>query len=69
MRLARKSGAHPQVGVSDATSLVVLGKIKAGSIGEAEGLKLFAVREHRRLGQVIRIISQRQFERLAHSGG
>lgn len=69
MGLARKSGAHPQVGVSDATSLVVLGKIKAGSIGETEGLKLFAVREHRRLGQVIRIISQRQFERLAHVGG
>jgi serine/threonine protein kinase len=68
MSLARKSGAHPQVGVSDATTLVVLGKIKAGCIGEAEGLKLFAVREHRRLGQVIRIISQRQFERLAHAG-
>jgi serine/threonine protein kinase len=67
MRLARRSGAHPQVGVSDSTSLVVVGKAQAGGIGETEGLKLFAVRERRRLGQDIRIISQHQFQRLAQA--
>lgn len=66
--LAKEAGAHPQAGVSDSTSLVVVGKVKAGSIGEAEGLKLFAVRERRRLGQNIRVISQHQFELLARGG-
>jgi NAD-dependent DNA ligase len=63
--LAKQAGATAQSGVSDATSLVVLGKAKAGGIGATEGLKLFAVRERRRLGQDIRIIRQTQFERLA----
>jgi serine/threonine protein kinase len=62
--LARNAGAQVQAGVSDATSLVIAGRTKAGSIGAGEGLKLFAVRERRRLGQNIRIIDQHQFERL-----
>ena len=63
--LARSAGATAQAGVSDTTSLVVLGRARAGGIGSSEGLKLFAVRERRRLGQDIRIIRQAQFERLA----
>lgn len=47
MTRARTAGAIPQVNVSDTTSLVVVGKSKAGGIGASEGLKLFAVRERR----------------------
>ncbi len=64
MNRARAVGAVPQGRVADTTSIIVLGKVKAGGVGAPEGLKLFAVRERRRLGQDIRIISQGQFDRL-----
>lgn len=63
-RLARQAGATVQRGITDSTSVVVAGRIKAGSTGAEEGLKLFGVRERLRLGQRIRIISGQQFKRL-----
>lgn len=64
MNLARKAGATAQQGLTDSTSLVVVGKINVGSAGASEGLKLFATRERLRLGQPIRVISATQFKRL-----
>jgi serine/threonine protein kinase len=65
MNLARRSGAMTQRGLTDSTSLLVVGKIKAGSAGADEGLKLFATRERLRLGQRIRVISAAQFKHLS----
>jgi serine/threonine protein kinase len=57
---ARAAGAHPQVRLSDATTVVVV-----GSAGTSEGVTMFGVRERLRTGQPIKVISQEQFERLA----
>ena len=62
--LARSAGAVPQAEVTDRTSLVVVGRLKAGTVGKSEGLKLFATRERLRLGQDIRIVDSAQFKRL-----
>lgn len=64
-KLATRAGAHVQRGLTDTTSLLVVGKVKAGSVGAQEGLKLFAARERLRLGQELRVISADQFCRLA----
>lgn len=67
VNLARKAGATTQQGITDSTSLIVVGKVKAGGAGAREGLKLYATRERLRLGQHIRIISAAQFQRLARA--
>jgi hypothetical protein len=59
MARARASGAHPQAQLSDATTVVVVGRI-----GSSEGIKMFGVRERLRTGQPIRLITLEQFERL-----
>jgi serine/threonine protein kinase len=59
---ARAVGAHPQARLSDATSVVVLGRA-----GTPEGITMFGVRERLRTGQPIRVVSQEQFERLTTS--
>ena len=59
MARARAAGAHPQPRLTDATTIVVLGRV-----GASEGLKMFGVRERLRTGQPIRVITQEQFERL-----
>ena len=59
MARARAAGAHPQTRLTDATTIVVLGRA-----GVSEGLKMFGVRERLRTGQPIRVITQEQFERL-----
>jgi BRCT domain type II-containing protein len=56
---ARAVGAHPQTRLTDATTVVVLGRA-----GPSEGIKMFGVRERLRTGQPIRLIGQEQFERL-----
>jgi serine/threonine protein kinase len=56
---ARGVGAHPQTRLTDATTVVVVGRV-----GASEGIKMFGVRERLRTGQPIRLISQEQFERL-----
>jgi serine/threonine protein kinase len=56
---ARAAGAHPQVRLSDATTVVVV-----GTGGTSEGVTMFGVRERLRTGQPIKVISQEQFERL-----
>lgn len=61
---ARAAGATVQTTVGNTTTLVVVGTHRAGGVGESEGLVLFAVRERRRLGQPIKILTQQQFERL-----
>ena len=63
-QLARAAGAHVQSDVTDDTDVVVVGRTTGGRTGAAEGVKLFAAREHLRLGQRIRILSQEQFKRL-----
>ncbi|MEO5709730.1 MAG: protein kinase [Nocardioidaceae bacterium] len=60
MARARAVGAHPQTRLTDATTVVVLGRV-----GSSEGIKMFGVRERLRTGQPIRVINQEQFERLA----
>lgn len=67
MELVRKAGAQPQYSVNDRTTVVVVGKIKAGTVGAKEGLKLFITRERLRRGQKISLISERQFKRLTDS--
>ncbi len=68
--LARRVGARVQAGVTDDTTLVVMGKINEGSAaGAVEGRKLFAVRERLRLGQEIRILDDSQFKRLIERPG
>jgi serine/threonine protein kinase len=64
VRLARDAGAQPQTRVNGSTSVLVRGAVDAGSTGAREGLKLHLARESLRRGQAIRIIGQRQFERL-----
>ena len=59
MARARAAGAHPQARLTDATSVVVLGRP-----GASEGLVMFGVRERLRTGQPIRVIDEAQFERL-----
>ena len=59
MARARAVGAHPQARLTDATTVVVVGRV-----GTSEGIKMFAVRERLRTGQPIRVIGQDQFERL-----
>ena len=59
MARARAVGAHPQTRLTDATTVVVVGRM-----GTSEGLKMFGVRERLRTGQPIRVINQEQFERL-----
>lgn len=66
--LALRSGAVVQSSVGDATTLVVVGKLKQDSAGSNEGLKLFATRERLRRGQGIRVIGEGQFKRLVRSG-
>ncbi|MGA8210095.1 MAG: protein kinase [Nocardioidaceae bacterium] len=56
----RAAGAHPQARLTDATTVVVVGRV-----GVAEGVTLFGVRERLRTGQPIRVIDQAQFERLS----
>jgi serine/threonine protein kinase len=62
---ARKAGARVQSRVTDSTTVVVLGSMRAGAVGAAEGTKLFGVRERIRTGQPILLIDQQQFARLA----
>ncbi len=52
MARARAAGAHPQARLSDATTVVVLGRADAG-----EGLTMFGVRERLRTGQPIRVMT------------
>jgi hypothetical protein len=59
MARARRVGAHPQTRLTDATTVVVVGRG-----GASEGLKMFGVRERLRTGQPIRLVNQEQFERL-----
>ncbi|QWZ08272.1 protein kinase [Nocardioides panacis] len=59
MARARAVGAHPQTRLTDATTVVVVGRV-----GTSEGLKMFGVRERLRTGQPIRVINQEQFVRL-----
>jgi serine/threonine protein kinase len=61
---AAAAGATPRPSVSDSTTLLVVGTIKAGSAGAHEGLKLFETRERIRIGQPIKVISAEQFLRL-----
>ena len=56
---ARAAGAHPQSRLTDATTVVVVGRV-----GSSEGIKMFGVRERLRTGQPIRVVNQEQFERL-----
>ncbi len=56
---ARAAGAQPHARLTDATTVVVVGRD-----GEPEGLTMFGVRERLRTGQPIRVISAEQFERL-----
>ena len=49
----------PQARLTDATTIVVLGRV-----GAPEGITMFGVRERLRTGQPIRLLSQAQFERL-----
>ncbi len=65
--LARRSGATVQSAVGDATTVVVVGKLKKDAAGANEGIKLFATRERLRRGQGIRVIDSRQFQRLVRS--
>ena len=58
-RRARQVGAHLQTRLTDATTVVVLGRL-----GLSEGVTMFGVRERLRTGQPIRVVSQDQFERL-----
>jgi hypothetical protein len=60
---ARAVGAHPQSRLTDATTVVVVGRA-----GPSEGLQMFGVRERLRTGQPIRVINQEQFERLTARG-
>ncbi|NMN97860.1 protein kinase domain-containing protein [Antrihabitans stalactiti] len=62
-RLVTQAGAQVQSSVGDTTTLLVRGPVR-NALSEFEGRKLFAVRERRRLGQPIRIITGRQLERL-----
>jgi serine/threonine protein kinase len=59
MARARAVGAHPQAALSDATTVVVLGRV-----GTPEGVQMFGVRERLRTGQPIRLITPEQFQRL-----
>jgi serine/threonine protein kinase len=59
MARARAAGAHPQARLSDATTVVVVGRV-----GSSEGIKMFGVRERLRTGQPIRLITPEQFHRL-----
>jgi serine/threonine protein kinase len=59
MARARAAGAHPQARLSDATTVVVVGRVRS-----SEGIKMFGVRERLRTGQPIRLITPEQFERL-----
>jgi serine/threonine protein kinase len=56
---ARDVGADPQARLTDATTIVVLGRV-----GAPEGITMFGARERLRTGQPIRLLSQAQFERL-----
>jgi len=60
---ARAVGAHPQTRLTDATTVVVVGRV-----GSSEGIKMFGVRERLRTGQPIRVVNQEQFERLTARG-
>jgi serine/threonine protein kinase len=60
MARARAIGAHPQARLTDATTVVVVGRA-----GTSEGIKMFGVRERLRTGQPIQVINQEQFERLS----
>jgi len=62
---ARKAGARVQSRVTDSTTVVVVGSLRAGAVGAAEGVKLYGVRERIRTGQPITLIDQQQFLRLA----
>lgn len=59
MARARAVGAHPHAQLSDATTVVVVGRV-----GSSEGIKMFGVRERIRTGQPIRLITPEQFLRL-----
>jgi serine/threonine protein kinase len=63
MARARAAGAHPQARLSDATTLVVVGRV-----GSSEGINMFGVRERIRTGQPIRLITPEQFLRLTERG-
>ncbi|OZE96552.1 protein kinase domain-containing protein [Rhodococcoides fascians] len=52
----RAAGAHVQEMVTDQTTLVVRGPVRNG-LSEHEGRKLFQVRERRRRGQKLRLVS------------
>lgn len=65
--LARTAGAVVQAAVGDTTTLLVVGRLKKGTAGANEGLKLFATRERLRRGQAIRLITGPQFTRLARA--
>jgi serine/threonine protein kinase len=60
MARARAVGAHPQPRLTDATTVVVVGRA-----GSSAGITMFGVRERLRTGQPIRVIDQEHFERLA----
>jgi len=61
----RQAGARPLQSMTDSVDLLVAGRLNAGAVGSSEGLKLFSARERIRQGQDIRIISGKQFKRLA----
>ncbi|MDI6627150.1 MAG: protein kinase [Rhodococcus sp. (in: high G+C Gram-positive bacteria)] len=54
--LLRTAGAYVQDMVNDQTTLIVRGAVRNG-LSEHEGRKLFQVRERRRRGQKVRIVS------------
>jgi serine/threonine protein kinase len=62
---ARRAGARVQSRVTDSTTVIVVGSMRPGGVGAAEGIKLFGARERMRTGQPIVLIDQQQFERLA----
>ena len=61
---ARRAGARVQSRVTDSTTVIVLGSMRRGGVGAAEGIKLYGARERLRTGQPIALIDQGQFERL-----
>jgi len=64
VELARDAGAQTQTGVNAATTVLVRGEPRSSRASAGEELTLCLTRERLRRGQPIRIIGQRQFERL-----
>ena len=61
---ARRAGARVQSRLTDSTTVVVVGSLREGGVGAAEGIKLWGARERIRTGQPIALIDQAQLERL-----